>query len=794
MLTSIGLVYDNLGERQKALEYYTQALSLHRAVGDRTGEATTLNNIGRVYAALGERQKALEYYTQALSLHRAVGNREGEATTLNNIGAVYDALGERQKALEYLIQALPIFRAVGDRAREATTLNNIGGVYAALGERQKALEYYSQALPILRAVGDRAGEATTLNNIGLVYAVLGERQKALEYYTQALSLHRAVGNRAMEATTLNNIGWVYADLGERQKALEYLIQALPIFRAVGDREGEATLLGSLAFIKRELGDLAEARVHLEDALRLIESLRAAAPGPEFRASFFASKRDAYEFYIDLLMELHEREPGKGHDLGAFEASERARARSLLELLTEARIDVTAGIAPELKERERAVHARIAGIQSQLLRAYSQAKPNSAEIAALEEALKRADEERVQIELEIRRKHPRYAALQYPAPIGVREIQGRLDEQTALLEYVLGPENAFLFVVTREGFQAIRLGATAEIRERVEKLRAAIAQGPLRTAYGNYVVNARRLYQQLVQPAEKWLAGKRSLIIVPDGSLYYLPFEVLLTTGELMPEDPRRLPYLVRTYAVSYVPSASVWAGLSRPELRRPEKTLLAYADAVYGEAGPESAVGRAFSSAFGELKKLPPLPFSRREVQGIAALYSREEVTLHLGAEAREENVKGESLDRYRFVHFAAHGLLNENAPQYSGLVLTLPSALRDAREDGVLQVYEVFNLKLNAELVVLSACETGLGKQLRGEGLIGLTRAFFYAGAEAVLVSLWKVADVSTAELMVRFYRHLKAGRGKAEALRQARLELLEQGRFVHPFYWAPFVLVGKS
>jgi len=328
-------------------------------------------------------------------------------------------------------------------------------VYAALGERQKALEYYTQALSLHRAVGDRTGEATTLNNIGRVYAALGERQKALEYYTQALSLHRAVGNREGEATTLNNIGAVYDALGERQKALEYLIQALPIFRAVGDREGEATLLGSLAFIKRELGDLAEARVHLEDALRLIESLRAAAPGPEFRASFFASKRDAYEFYIDLLMELHEREPGKGHDLGAFEASERARARSLLELLTEARIDVTAGIAPELKERERAVHARIAGIQSQLLRAYSQAKPNSAEIAALEEALKRADEERVQIELEIRRKHPRYAALQYPAPIGVREIQGRLDEQTALLEYVLGPENAFLFVVTREGFQAIR---------------------------------------------------------------------------------------------------------------------------------------------------------------------------------------------------------------------------------------------------------------------------------------------------------------------------------------------------
>ncbi|MDW8167798.1 MAG: CHAT domain-containing protein [Acidobacteriota bacterium] len=565
-------------------------------------------------------------------------------------------------------------------------------------------------------------------------------------------------------------------------------------RAVGDRAGEAIVLGNIALIERDLGNLVEARARMEAALALIESLRAAAPGPELRAAFLASNRDYYDSYIDLLLRLHEREPEKGHDVAAFEASERARARSLLELLTEARIEVTAGIAPELKERERAVHARIAGIQSQLLRAHAQAKPNPAEIAALEDALKRADEERAQVELEIRRKHPRYAELQYPTPIGLREIQRSLDERTALLEYVLGREGAVLFVVTRDGFQAIRLGAVAEIRELVEKLRAAIAQGPLRAAYVNYVANARLLYQALVQPAEKWLAGKQELIIVPDGILYYLPFEVLLAKGELTTEDPRRLPYLLKTYAVSYAPSASVWASLAREPMKPAQKTLLAYADPVYRKVEAESAVGRAFGSAFGEVRSLSPLPHSRREAQEIARLYPRAEAVVYVGAQAREENVKGEKLDEFRFIHFATHGLLNENAPQYSGLVLTLPLALRDAREDGLLQVYEIFNLKLNAELVVLSACETGLGKQVQGEGLVGLTRAFLYAGARAVLVSLWKVADVSTAELMVRLYRHLKAGQSKAEALRRARLELLQEEGFVHPFYWAPFILVGRS
>ncbi len=256
-------------------------------------------------------------------------------------------------------------------------------------------------------------------------------------------------------------------------------------------------------------------------------------------------------------------------------------------------------------------------------------------------------------------------------------------------------------------------------------------------------------------------------------------------------------------------------GLGRREAEPAEweKTFVAYADPVYGDVERAGTVREALRSAFGEIAKLPPLPHSRREVQQIARLYPAAEVVLHLGSEAREERVKSGEAERARYVHFAAHGVLNENKPEYSGIVLTLaataptpagesarPSEREKATErsepveDGLLQVYEVFNLKLNAELAVLSACETGLGKEVRGEGMVGLTRAFLYAGAEAVAVSLWKVADPATAELMVRFYRHLKAGMKKAEALRQARLEMFGQAQYVHPYYWAAFVLVGKS
>jgi CHAT domain-containing protein/tetratricopeptide (TPR) repeat protein len=267
-LNNIGVVYDALGEKQKALDHYQQSLPLSRAVGDRSQEATTLNNIGRVYSALGEKQKALDYYQQSLPLSRAVGDRAGEARTLGNIGHVYSALGEKQKALDFYQQALPLRRAVGDRAGEATTLNNIGKVYFDLGERQNALDYFQQSLPLSRAVGDRAGEARTLGNIGSVYSALGKKRKALDFYQQVLPLWRAVGDRAGEATTLNNIGSVYDDLREKQKALDFYQQALPLWRAVGDHTGEAITLNNIGKIYDDLGEKQKALDHYQQVLSL----------------------------------------------------------------------------------------------------------------------------------------------------------------------------------------------------------------------------------------------------------------------------------------------------------------------------------------------------------------------------------------------------------------------------------------------------------------------------------------------------------------------------------------------
>jgi CHAT domain-containing protein/uncharacterized protein HemY len=271
-LTNIGRVYDDLGEKQKALDFFNQALPISRAVGYRRGEATTLNNIGRVYDDLGKKQKALDYYNQALPILRAENDPRGEAITLNNIGRVYDDLGEKQKALDFFNQALPIFRAVGDRSREATTLNNIGSVYNDLGKKQKALDFFNQALPIFRTVGDRGGEATTLNNIGGVYSDLGEKQKALDFYNQVLPILRAEGYRRIEAITLNNIGSFYDTLGEKQKALDSFNQALPIFRAVGDLRGEANTLNNIGGVYSDLGEKQKALDSFNQALPILRAV------------------------------------------------------------------------------------------------------------------------------------------------------------------------------------------------------------------------------------------------------------------------------------------------------------------------------------------------------------------------------------------------------------------------------------------------------------------------------------------------------------------------------------------
>jgi CHAT domain-containing protein/tetratricopeptide (TPR) repeat protein len=871
-LNDIGVVYMRMGETAEALKYYLQALPTVSVLQSRADEATTLINIGAAYSTIGESQRALEYFSQALPIVKDLGYREGEASILVNSSLALITLGELQKALDNYRQALTILKATENRLAEASALGGMATVYRQLGELDRALDLHNQALVLRRKVGDRRGEAYTLEGMGVIYNFLGEQQKALDFHNQSLILRRAVGDRRGEAYSLLNIGTIHDFLGDSQKALDFHQQALALSRAVGDRQWEvialsrvgddltrldqpqkaienyrkaievnrpiqnksyeASILYGMARAERSRGNLTEARTQIEDAINIIESIRAQVVSHELRSTYLASYQNYYHFYISLLMRMNEVQPSSGHDIAALRVSERARARGFLELLAEARIDVRQGIAADLKEREKLLQARISWVQNQIIQIQSRPNPDQLKITALDDELKKLQTDREQLEAEIRQKHPRYAQLRYPTPLSLEGIQKSLDDKTALLEYSLDKDDSFLFAISKSDFLAVKLPSNSSLVDRVRKVKEAIADKPNRITLSNYLLNASSLYRDLVQPAARVLEGKKSLIIVPDGILHYLPFETLLQSdkGRSVQVDLSRLSYLVRDYDISYAPSATVLENLREDYSRKPssEKMFVAFADPLYATEKREdnNTIRSALVSTFGESEpwKLQPLPDSRTEVERIGNLYPQDQIGIFLQEGASEENVKVEGrLGHYRYIHFAVHGLINDNKPQYSGLVLSLPrekssTATNDARqakevaekeksrgqtevsrdapvtEDGLLQVYEVFNLKLNAELVVLSACETGLGKEVKGEGLIGLTRAFIYAGSSMVAVSLWKVRDKSTSELMLRFYRSLANGNlNKAAALRQAQMTMIRRTAFAHPYHWAGFVLIGR-
>jgi CHAT domain-containing protein/predicted negative regulator of RcsB-dependent stress response len=839
MLNNIGYAYRLLGETRKALEKYEESLPIFQAVGDRRREAVTLTNIGSAYRLLGEIQKALEKYNEVLPIFQAVVDRKGEAVTLSNIGAAYKLVGETRKALEKYDEALPIFQAIGDRSGQALTLNNIGAVYGTLGEPQKALEKHNESLPIFQAVGDRSGQGRTLNNIGVVYLSLGEPRKALEKHNEALPIFQETGDRYWEANTLNKIGMVYDALGEKQKALENFNKALPISQAVGDRDGEAETLLGIARVEQKRGDLTQARQNIEQAIGLIESLRTNIANQELRASYFAKRHEFFKTYIDVLMQMHRQNPAKAFDAVALAASERARARSLLELLKEARADIRQGVEGSLLERERSLRQRLntrAEAQARLLN--RKHTPEQAAAAAKEIAAITSEYEEIQAQ--IRARSPRYAALTQPQPLSLAEIQQQvLDPDTLLLEYSMGENASYLFVVSQTSITSHSLPKRAEIEVAARRMRELLTapqpqpgdtdakyQARVNEAKERYSMKATELSRMLLGPAASQL-GRKRLAIVADGVLQYVPFAALPAPssgndeGRNSGAEPQ--PLFVEHEIVS-LPSASTLATLRRETAgRKPaEKSLAVLADPVFTDddirvrrdagktvahvktrsadpdetdivslqmtrSGRETGVVGA-EAGFGRLIG------TRREAAAISALVPERERMQALDFEASRATALRPELGEYRIVHFATHGLLNDIHPELSGIVLSLVNK-EGRRQDGFLRLQEIYNLKLSAELVTLSACQTGLGKDVKGEGLIGLTRGFMYAGAPRVVASLWKVDDRATGELMKRFYQGMLGPEAlsAAGALRQAQLSIWKQKQWREPYYWAAFVLQGE-
>lgn len=824
-LNTTGLAYDNLGKLREAINYYDQALVILRALGDRQNEGTTLTSLGYTYFKLGEIPTALGFFNQALSLRRQIKDRRGEASDLNNLGVVYLRLGEPQKALEFHQQALPLRRETGDRNGEVSTLHNIGVAYESLGELEEALKYLEQALSLARSISDKRDEATTLQELGVVYQSLAQLQKSLDYYNQSLQIRRASGDKWAEAITLAHIGDNYLASKKFDEALTYLTQALSLQQGLGDRGYEPVTLLSLARVEEARGNRTIARTHIESALKIIEGTRAEFFSQELRTSYLAANEDSYQFYINLLMRMHHDSPTDSNDITALSVSERARARGLLDILSETLAGIRQGVDDSLLERERSAQQNLSLQSERLSRLLSRHHTPEQEQSTKKE-VEAAFEEYQQTEAQIRLKNPRYATLTQPEPLSPTEIEKLLSDNSVLLEYSLGDEKSFLWAVTNISIKSFELPARAEIEKAAKHFYKLITANENRDIRSQ-VEAASALSQLILAPVASQLGQKR-LIIVSDGALQYVPFAALpnpkvgtMQTIDKVVNGPGVNKYepLIGQHEIVQLPSASVLALLRRERTARTsaEDTVAVFADPVFqssdprvrpnktGGLGPgnESSGSIQVSNLDSELKRsawesglqdLQRLPFSRREADFITNLASAGQSLRAVDFDASRATATSDNLTKYRIVHFATHGLLNNIHPELSGIVLSLVD--REGKpQNGFLRLHEIYNLKLSADLVVLSGCQTALGKQVKGEGLIGLTRGFMYAGASQVIVSLWEVNDEATAELMKNFYEALlKKKLPPAAALRTAQLAMQKSRWWKAPYYWAGFELQGES
>lgn len=812
-----GYAYSDLSDTQRALDSYTRALTLWRAVKDRGGEARTLTGMGHLKSKLGEKQEALKLYEEANTLFQRMGERLGAGAVLNGMGYVYDELGEPLRALACYERALQFFRSATYRLGEASSLWRIGRVHYLLTDYGKALDHYHESIRIFRELEYRHSDQYILKDIGMVYDSLGDRQRALDYYSQALALTRARGNRREEAYSLNSIGRAYEALGNKKKGLRYYTVALPLNRATGDRFGESNTLFNIARVQRDLGNLTEARTQVGRAIELAETLRTNVSSLQLRSSYFASARQFYELHCDVLMQMHKQQPSRGLNLEAFSSSEQARARTLLEELQESQADIRQTLDPEILRRERELQQAINQKAEQRAALIAGGKDKEGQSTAKEiDQLNTAYDELL---LRIKTENPRYASLTQPQLLSPKEIQQQvLDNDSVLLEYMLGEERSYVWAITRTEISSAQLPARAEIESAVLLFRKLLTvnqpvanetfqqyQERVRQADAQLPSAAVALSDLLIAPVQQKLVKKR-LLIVPDGALHYVPFQALtvLSSGANQGE---RVPLLVN-HEIVYEPSASALA-LVLNEARRPaQKTIAVFANPVFeaddsrvktrskestGISEQQGVVRGVFRDLGVSDGRVPALPASREEAEAILSIVPWGTGLKALDFDANRETVSQPELAQYRIVHFATHGFVDYDHPELSGLVLSLVDENGQA-QDGHLRLHDIYNLKLSANLVVLSACNTGLGKEIKGEGLIGLTRGFMYAGADGVVASLWKVDDEATAALMTRFYEGMfLKGLTPAAAMREAQLWMWQQKRWHAPYYWAAFTIQGR-
>ncbi len=838
LYNNLGNVAGTKGDYARALDHYDKAASIWSAAqGEQhPSVARSYNNMGVIYGKQGDYTRALDHFNKAASIWIAAqGEQHPEvARNYQNMGVIYRNNNDHEQALTYYQKALAIRQATGgeQHPQVAQLYNNIGTVYLEQGAYQEALAYYQKSLTLKQATlgPQHPNVVETYGNIGDVYHRQGDYQQALAFYNKALPIAQAAfGPQHPDvAGTYNRIGAAFRDSGQYEAALEVYRQAFSANRLEGAtsdsvlnpplegvldddvlleslRQQAQTLTARYAAPPHRRADLEAALATYRHAARLLDQMRSSYKAEGSKLYWAEKATDLYDQAVQTALTLYHETGEPAFKETAFLFAEKSKAGILLEALSDAEAKAFAGIPDTLLQQERALRIDLAYYEQSLTRErLKEEKADSARVARWQDKMFDLQQAYQRLAEHLETDYPDYYNLKYQVKTATIEtLDQQLDAETALVEYFIGADSIFIFTLAQGAFDVTTAARDSLLEEHVTQLR----QGIIEQNYDRYTTHAHRLYQVLLEPVAAITEGRR-LIVVPDGILNYLPFETLLTKlpddEEESLKDYRALAYLIDQHALSYAYSATLLLDLLDKQRPRTPRDFVAFAP-VFAEGLPTGTRGAALAEAnqaSDSTRGLAAgaLPASRTEVTGILehfrGTYGFFEKTfgnrarVYLDQQANEANLKAPDLAAYRYVHLATHGFVNEAAPALSGIVLARDPG---SPEDGILHLGEVYTLQLNAELVVLSACESGLGQIARGEGMIGLTRGFLYAGAANVLVSLWQADDTQTADLMMRFYEEMLQQTGKPEALRTAKRALIQQNpRYARPYYWAPFVLIG--
>ena len=772
--------------RQKALEQYRRA-------DYPVGQARALHYLGVIDLMEGKLARAVAGFSEALDLARRAGDQKVEGAVLGEMAGANYLLGDFDAALDQYDEAM---RLVDNPWRKGMMMTNIGSIHEYRREYGRAREILPRALELIRQAGDRRNEAQVLMSLGEVLCELKEFDQGLAYLDQALDIAREYEIPLTEAWILKVKGHGLLDKGDLEGAAAALAQATTIARRIGYFEIlEWSLLGQ-GMVARRQGDLEAALQHLEEALAEVAEVRRRSGESSSVAGGVTSQAvPIYAETIDVMYALHRRHQDRGLDRRAFAVNQDAKARVLLNLLTEAEYDLNLSAVPGYRRRESDLLRDLAALDQREKTARDQGAPADT-LGAIKARRAAAEDKLSALEASLREKDPRYAEVLYPRPVGLEDLQQKVLRPGELfLDYALGDSASYLWAVTRDESRFVRLPDRGELSRLVRTILPLLADYNLTAGAPAYFLGpAYALYRSLLEPVADMVDEAERLIISPAGILYYVPFGALPRSDDPA-DDWGSVPFLIRDKVVWETPSASVLERVrSRPPVPADAGWLLV-GDPVLTDAVDADV----FAHAAGAVE-LAPLPLAGRELADLSRLAPAAGTVLLTGPRATigALTAAGEK-GPYAQVHLATHGLFNPNHPRYSGLVLS-----PDEHGAGFLSAGEVFGLHLDCGQVVLAACASGLGRQVSGEGVVGLVRSFLFAGARSVVATLWNVSGEATERLMSSYYGQLaeKEGGDRAGALCAAKRAMIDgtSGPLTagldtaFPGFWAGFILSGEG